>query len=307
MQRRRFLVISTAAASAAKGAGADGAVAPLVSFGLITDVQYADAEPQGERHFRASLPKLQAAVADLAREQLAFTLHPGDLIERDFASFAAVLPVFDGLGHPVRQVLGNHDFAVADAEKARVVPTLGMPSGYYQFDSCGVRFLILDTNEVSTYRHPAGSTAADAGMEAMQALAAAGQVNAKPWNGGISPTQLEWLDRQLGTADAARQPVIVCGHHPLLPEEGHHTWNHREIIAVLKRHPAVRAYFCGHQHAGAQVISDGVPYITFKSLLHEPDVTAYCVVRLFADRLVIEGRGREESRVIQLSRWPRSS
>ena len=300
MQRRRFLLLSTVAASAAKAAG-DGGAPPLVSFGLITDVQYADAEPQGERHFRASLPKLRAAVADLAREPLAFTLHPGDLIERDFASFAAVLPLFDGLGHPVRQVLGNHDFAVADAEKARVAATLGTPPcGYYRFDSCGVCFLILDTNEVSTYRHPAGSSAAGAGMEAMQALAAAGQLNAKPWNGGVSTNQLEWLDRQLSTADAARQPVIVCGHHPLLPEEGHHTWNHREIIAVLKRHPAVRAYFCGHQHAGAQVISDGVPYITFKSLLHEPDVTAYCVVRLFADRLVIEGRGREKSRVIPL-------
>ena len=80
-----------------------------------------------------------------------------------------------------------------------------------------------------------------------------------------------------------------------------------QIIAVLKRHPSVRAYFCGHQHAGAQVVADGVPYITFKSLLHEPAVTAYCVVRFHADRIVIEGRGREESRVIPLPRWPQGS
>ena len=307
MQRRRFLVLSTAAASASISAAEGHGEVPLVSFGLITDVQYADAEPQGERHFRESLPKLRAAVADLADERLAFTLHPGDLIDRDFASFAAVLPHFTGLGHPVRHVLGNHDFSVTDGEKPRVVATLGMPSAYYRFEASGVRFVVLDTNEVSTYRHPSGSTEAQAGMAAMQKLAAAGAGNAKPWNGGVSRTQLAWLDHELTAADKARVPVIVCGHHPLLPEQGHETWNHREIIAVLKRHPSVRAYFCGHQHAGAQVIADGVPYITFKSLLHEPGVTAYCVVRLFADRLVIEGRGREATRDIPLPRWPQGS
>jgi hypothetical protein len=33
---------------------------------------------------------------------------------------------------------------------------------------------------------------------------------------------------------------------------------------------------------------------------HEPVVTAYVVLRLFKDRLVIEGCGRETSRVIPL-------
>ena len=73
-----------------------------------------------------------------------------------------------------------------------------------------------------------------------------------------------------------------------------------EILAMIDRHRCVRAYFCGHNHAGGQVIEKGVPYITFKSILHEPGVTAYAVLRLFPDRLVIEGRGRELSRVIPL-------
>jgi hypothetical protein len=65
----------------------------------------------------------------------------------------------------------------------------------------------------------------------------------------------------------------------------------------------VRAYLCGHNHAGEQVVSNGVPYITFKSILHEPGVTAYSVVRLHPNRLVIEGRGREASREIPLRPW----
>ena len=120
------------------------------------------------------------------------------------------------------------------------------------------------------------------------------------WNGGVSQAQLAWLTKELTAADAANQPVIVCGHHPLLPEEGHQAWNNRDMLAVIESHPSVRAYFCGHNHAGAEATDKGIPCITFKSILHEPGVTAYSVVRLFNDRLEIEGRGREKSRKIPL-------
>jgi hypothetical protein len=302
MNRRRFLALSTAAASATK-AGAAPAGAPIISFGLTTDVQYADVDPQGERHFRESIPKLKAAVADLAQEKLPFTLHLGDVIDRDFSSFATILPLFEPLGHPVRHLLGNHDYTVAEAEKSRVVPTLGMPADYYSFTASGVKFVMLDTNDLSTYKHPAGS-APDLESEAeIRKLTAANSSNAKSWNGGVSSTQLAWLDKQLATADAAKMPAIVCGHHPILPEEGHQAWNNREIFGMLERHPSARAYLCGHNHAGAEVISNAVPCITFKSILHEPGVTAYAVLRLFKDRLVIEGRGREKSREIKLRDW----
>ncbi len=295
MTRRQFLALSAAAASARAEAPADG---PLVSFGLLTDVQYADAAPEGERHYRDSLAKLKDAAADLAREKLPFSLHLGDVIDRDFSSFAAVLPLFEGLGHPVRHLLGNHDYSVKDAEKAGVIKTLGMPADYYSFQASGVRFLMLDTNDVSTYKHPANApeqTAANAEMKSLD-----GANNAKPWNGGASPAQLAWLEKELAAADAAGEPAIICGHHPLIPEEGLQAWNSRTILEVIERHPSSLAYFCGHNHAGAQALSNGLPCITFKSILHQPGVTAYSVVRLFKDRLVIEGRGREKSREVPL-------
>lgn len=298
MNRRRFLALSTAAVSASQGA--EAAEHPLVSFGLITDVQYANAEPAGERHFRESIPKLKAAAADLARENLPFTLHLGDVIDRDFSSFAVVIPLFAGLGHPVRHLAGNHDYSVADAEKNRVVSTLGMPADYYSFRSSGVRFVMLDTNDVSTYKHPEGSPESRTAEKFLRELSAASPANAKPWNGGVSAAQLAWLEKELAAADAAKEPVIVCGHHPLLSEEGHQAWNNREILAVIERHPSARAYLCGHNHAGGQVIRNGIPYLTLKSILHEPGVTAYSVMRLFRERLVIEGRGREKSREIPL-------
>ena len=299
MNRRRFIALSSAAASVTSVRAEDTA-GPLLSFGLTTDVQYADVDPNGERHYRESIPKLKAAVADLAKEPLPFTLHLGDVIDRDVSSFENVLPLFAGLGHPVRHLLGNHDYEVADGRKAGVAETLGMPHDYYAFRSSGVRFVMLDTNDVSTYKHPQGSPEDLAAEALMKQLAREKSNNAKTWNGGVSGGQLEWLGKELGEADGAGEPVIVCGHHPLLPAEGHQAWNSGGILEVIGRHRCVRAYFCGHNHAGAEVLQDGVPYITFKSILHEPGVTAYAVVRLFKDRLEIEGRGREKSRVIPL-------
>jgi 3',5'-cyclic AMP phosphodiesterase CpdA len=302
MNRREFLALSTAVASAstAGGVAATKEDEVLVSFGLITDVQYADAAPEGERHYRESLAKLEAAAADLSGLKLAFTLHLGDVIDRDFASFARVLPHFGEMGHPVRHLLGNHDYSIEDAEKKNVVSLLGMEADYYAFGHSGVRFVMLDTNEVSTYKHPQGDAADLAAEKVLRDLGATGANNGKPWNGGVSTHQLEWLEKQLAEAAARHEAVIVCGHHPLLPEEGHHAWNHRDILAVLQRHDCVKAYLCGHNHAGGEVVSGGIPFITFKSLLHEPGVTSYAVLRLFRNCLVIEGRGREKSRVVPL-------
>ena len=49
----------------------DGSETPLVRFGLVTDLHYADKAPSGSgataRHYRDSLPKLAAAVEDFNR------------------------------------------------------------------------------------------------------------------------------------------------------------------------------------------------------------------------------------------------
>lgn len=300
MKRREFLALSAVASATSARAATETADDPLVSFGLITDVQYADADPAGERHYRESVPKLKQAVAALAARKLPCTLHLGDVIDRDFKSFDTILPLFGGLGHPVRHLLGNHDFDVAATEKPRVSRMLGMPADHYAFMESGVRFVMLDTNEVSTYKHAEDSPETRNARAVMTQLAATGACNAKIWNGGVSDSQLAWLDKQLAEADAATQPVLLCAHHPLLPEEGHHAWNHRAVLDVIKRHRCVRACFYGHNHAGNEVWHEGIPHITFKSLLHEPGVNSWAVLHLHRHQLVIEGSGREKSRVLKL-------
>ncbi len=69
---------------------------------------------------------------------------------------------------------------------------------------------------------------------------------------------------------------------------------------MIDKHSSVAAYFCGHQHGGAEVMRNGVPFITFKSMLHEPGVNSWSVIHLFKDKLRIEGYGREVAREIPL-------
>lgn len=304
MKRRKFIGLSAVAVSVSTVLGEKSGKdeKALLSFGLITDVQYADADPEGERHYRESIPKLREAVAWLAGKTLPFTLHLGDFIDRDFTAFGKVLPLLEKLGHPVWHGLGNHDYGVRDGEKCRVVSMLDMPHDYFGFSHSGVRFLMLDTNDVSVYKYPADNPLTAAAKSEMAGMEAKGSNACKPWNGGVSADQLEWLDRELTSAGLAQERVILCGHHPLLPEDGDQAWNNQQVITLIDRHTCVAAYFNGHHHDGGQVIRNGVPYITFKSILQRPGVNSYSAIHLFPDRLEIEGNGREVPRVIPLNR-----
>jgi manganese-dependent ADP-ribose/CDP-alcohol diphosphatase len=298
MNRRDFLGCATAAAVLPRLDAAEEAE-PLLRFGLIADAQYADADAEGERHYRSTPEKLKRAAEILVGAKPAFTLHLGDFIDRDFKSFDTMLPLLKGLGHSVHHLLGNHDYSVADSEKARVVSALGMPHDYYTFRSSSVRFVMLDTNDLSIYRHPAGSPGNEEAKQILDRLKADKEPGAAPWNGGISKAQLDWLERELSAADAAMESVIVCGHHPLLPADMHQAWKAGEVTAIIGKHPCVRAYFNGHNHAGGYVEREGVPYVTFRSMLHQPEITAYSLVEVYPDRIVVTGYGREESRILR--------
>ncbi|NWP89490.1 hypothetical protein GY985_24055, partial [Escherichia coli] len=90
---------------------------PAFSIGAIADAQYADAPDNGQRMYHTAPGKFAAAVADFNRQRLAFVVHLGDFIDKDWASYDAMLPIARRLRHPVHFVLGNHEFAVDDAHK----------------------------------------------------------------------------------------------------------------------------------------------------------------------------------------------
>lgn len=302
MKSRRLLMVSGLAVVVSllcpslpvEGAEAGQHDASFV-FGLIADCQYCPDPGEGVRKYALSLSKLEKCVARFNAERVDFVVHLGDFIDRDFANFDVVKPVFARLEMPRYQVLGNHDYAVADARKADVPAKLGMPARYYDFVFGGWRFVVLDGNDISFLANRADSP--EYGRAA--AYYERRHLQSPRWNGALGPAQLAWLERVLEEASRERQQVIVCCHFPIYPENPHNLWNAAEVRALLERHPCVAAYLCGHNHAGNYAARSGIHYLTFKGMV-DTEETAYAVVRVRSHRLEVNGFGREPDRILPL-------
>ena len=269
-----------------------------LSFGVFTDVQYADADSQGPRIYRGSPDKLKSAVAHLNTMNLDFVMNLGDLIDRDFFSFGMMMPIVKTIKAPVAHVLGNHDYEVADDKKSRVLSRLGMTARYYDFVMGPWRIVVLDGNDLSLHAHIEGSEAYTRAEQLLEELTAQGKHNAKPWNGAIGPEQLAWLAERLTQASRARQQALVFCHWPIFPEELDTLWNASELLGVLESFDCVAAYFGGHHHAGGYGVRNGNHYVTFRAMLDGADRTAYSIVRCTSNAIEITGYGDEPTRVL---------
>ncbi|MFB3879637.1 MAG: metallophosphoesterase [Armatimonadota bacterium] len=288
-----------AALSALGRAGASCAT-PL-TFAVIADVQYADQDDSGSRHYRASLEKLQQCVADLNTKPLAFAIQLGDIVDRGSDNLDRVIAVFNDLKAPKHHVLGNHDVTVG-REAAYV--RLGLTAPYYSFAADKWRFVVLDCSDVSVEGGwPEGSEHYRQGRDWLEQLKREASPNAETWNGGIGEEQLQWLKQQLAEAKAERQRVIVFGHMPVLAAacaDWALLYNHEEVAQLLESSGVVAAYICGHEHAGGYGQRNGVHYLTVQGMVEAPE-TAYAVLTLYEDRMEVRGTGSVPTRTLRLS------
>jgi 3',5'-cyclic AMP phosphodiesterase CpdA len=268
---------------------------PLFSIGAIADCQFADEPDAPPRLYHTAPGKLAAAVEDLDRRKLDFVVHLGDFIDKDMASYDRLLPIVARSRHPWQFVLGNHDFAVDDAQKAAVPARLGMPARYHSFVKHGWMFIVTDGNGLSAYAWPQGS------REHAQSMAvhAAQYPDAPLWDGGIDPVQLRWIDARLGEADRRGLKVMLFSHFPLWPDNKHNLWNAADVIALLERHPSAKIWLDGHNHEGNYGLRAGIHYVNLKAML-DTEETAYATLDIFADRVVLNGVGRQQSMVLPL-------
>ncbi|MGB3585141.1 MAG: metallophosphoesterase [Tunicatimonas sp.] len=272
-------------------------VEPIFSFGVIADVQYCDCPPTEVRFYRKSTDKLEECLTMLNKQDLAFTLDVGDLIDRDYPSFEIILQEYQQAKAQIYRTLGNHDYSVEPEWLADVPKRIGLPaSGYYDFVHDNWRFIVLNGTEVSTYAHPPGSEAFQQAEKLMEELEKEGKSWAKPWNAGVSNQQLRWLEQRLKKARRANQKVIVMGHYPLYPEDPHNLWNAEEVITALEQSGNVMAYFNGHNHAGNYGQKKGIHYLNFKGMVDTPDQNTFAAVHVHTDHLQVQGFGREDSR-----------
>ncbi len=276
---------------------------PLFSFGIVADPQYADvpARPEMNRYYAESRGKLSQAIETFNAHELEFVVTLGDIIDRGWENFDAIMGCYDALEHRCVLLPGNHDFSVAPEYLDRVHARLNMPAPWYDFKVGGVRFVVLDGNDVSLFAPPPGDPRRELASARLAALQEAGAINAQEWNASFSRDQLDWLDQTLSAADAAGEHAILFCHYPLYPQNAHNMWDAPEILSLLAAHPSAKAWFCGHNHTGNYGQLGHTHFVNFKGMVDTPDENTFAIADLYADRIEIRGFGREDSRVLPLS------
>jgi 3',5'-cyclic AMP phosphodiesterase CpdA len=297
MRRRGLFGAFALGAALAAMAGCGGESA--VTFGVVADCQFAAAPAAGSRYYSHSWLKLREAVDLFNARNVRFVVHLGDLIDHDARSYDLILPVLERSKAPVRLVLGNHDLDIEPGLRAGLPGRLGTGRGYGAFSEGGWRFVVLNGDELGV-NHPKDAALEEEAAELFGRLLAEGRPNATKWNGGVGRAQVSFLERELALADRKGTPVVVLCHFPVFPPAGHNLWNDEEVVSILAAHPSVKAYFCGHDHAGGYTLKDGVHYVTFAGMVETRAASAGAVVTLAKDRISIDGFGREPDRTLLL-------
>jgi hypothetical protein len=248
----------------------------LFAFGVMADVQWADKDTRGSRHYRESLGKLEECVEELNGQDLAFTIQLGDVIdgnttpEKTLSDLDRVLKVYNRLSMPKHHVVGNHCLA---AGKEALREKLELSSFYYDFtvpSAEGWRFVVLDGN--------------DAGY------------------GLLGKKQLKWLESRLAHARANGERIILFNHFALIEKAArHHRMKTPEpVLRLINESGCVVAYFAGHDHAGGYALEDGIHHVTLKGMVEGPVGNAYAVIEVYPGKLKEVGHGREPSRELRL-------
>ncbi len=269
---------------------------PIITFGVIADIQYCDCDPAGTRFYRESLEKLSDAIDDFNSLSPDCIITLGDMIDRDFNSYEVLLPLFDNCKAPVYHTLGNHDFSVDKKYLKDIRPLLNTGKGYYSFIIKGYRFIILDSNDLSVYSPSRKKR--DSASKLLTELNEAGAHHSHEWNGGIDNEQLTWLNRELKESTHKDEKVILFTHHPLWPETGHNVLNYRSVLATIEPYDNIIAGFCGHDHKGGYGNSGLIHFVNLKGMVETPDINAYAIVEIYQNKIWIKGRGREKSQIL---------
>jgi manganese-dependent ADP-ribose/CDP-alcohol diphosphatase len=270
---------------------------PLLSFGIVADVQYADIDHTGTRFYRNSASKLQEAYNTFRNDSVDFAINLGDLIDGNYDSFKPVLDIILSSGIKTYHVTGNHDYAVDKNLKDNLPVMTGSGKNYYSYKTGEFRFIILDGNEISTYASENKSIAEiAAGM--LDSLKAKGAINAMQWNGGLSNNQITWLDNQLRKANKEKEKVFLICHFPIYPENAHNLLNYNELLSLVEKYHNIIAWFNGHNHAGNYGNFNLIHFVTFRGMVETEAENSFAIVDVYKNKLWIRGFGREKSRIL---------
>ncbi|KAK9119860.1 hypothetical protein Scep_017953 [Stephania cephalantha] len=296
---------------------------PLFSFGVISDVQYADI-PDGRsflgvpRYYRHSIQVLQRAVKIWNNHRkLRFAINLGDIVDgfcpkgESLTAVQKVVKEFEKFDSPTYHLIGNH--CLYNLPRQDLLPLLNFPTidghAYYDFSPIPeYRFVVLDGYDISAIGWPRDHP------KAAQALRILQEKNPNPdknspqglvglerrflmFNGAVGREQLEWLDAILIDSTKHEQKVVVCSHMPLDPGAATPEalcWNYDEVMEVIHKYNCVKVCIAGHDHKGGySVDSHGIHHRVLEAALECPPGTdAFGHVDVYHDRISLIGTGR---------------
>lgn len=269
----------------------------VVTFGVFTDSHYSATKAnKTDRFYSASKQKIQDAVDTFNAEKVDMVFSLGDLVDNEYEDYQDVGQYLAQLSMPMYKVLGNHDFITpfSSQQQTEALKVLGISNRYFSIIKGDFRLIFLDTSDVAKYSNEEGTEAYRKAENMLAILKDDLEPNAKQYNGAIGKQQQDWLDAELRAALNESQKVICFAHIPLYIDgaKQYTLWNREDIKDMLAPYKCVKAFVAGHHHAGGYADDGGFHHITLKGMVMGED-TSYSVIRLYDDRMVIDGYGRE--------------
>jgi manganese-dependent ADP-ribose/CDP-alcohol diphosphatase len=273
---------------------------PLFSFGVVTDIQYADIDDREDQRFRASPERLIKCVSLWNESPVTFAVQLGDIVQGNnghtYDEFERIASILDRVEKPLYHVIGNH---CLDIRLDDLLARFKMKAPYYDFAQGGFRFIVLYGMQVSIHSKPEGGEIHRAALQFL-----ADNPAAKLWAGAAGTEQLTWLKERLIHAATCGERVIILNHFPVLEsttsEKHGILWNHREVVDLIESSGVVVAHLNGHYHNGAYTFQNGTHYVSLESLVETPGSdNSYGIIDVYNDRLVINGEGAMTSRVLR--------
>lgn len=300
MDRKKFILSSITLIAGSKILFADSNasnVTPLLRFGMITDLHYADRTPNGSRYYRQSLDKLSECVELMNEQAVDFLIELGDFKdqnnhpdENETLRFLETIETkFRQFNGPVYHVLGNHDMdSISKSQFLDKIYNSGFSKAqsYYAFNASHFHCIVLDAN----YTHDGHSY--DKGNF--------------DWKDCFIPEeQITWLEEELKRHQA---PTIVFVHQQLdrsAFEASHGIYcpgNADRVRKVLEQSGNVLIVFQGHYHEGSFNVINGINYYTLKAAIEGSGVdnNIYAIVEILKDlSIVIKGYRKAVSKSLR--------
>lgn len=233
----------------------DLTILPLVTFGVLTDVQYANVDDgksydqKRNRYYRNSLNLVQEAISNWKLNQnLKFLIQLGDLIDGkskpindSLAALDTVLKELkklftDSTQEQILHIWGNHEFYNFTRKEILELPlntaktlsqNVNAEANYYIFDvTTKLRLICLDYYKYSALGYDETDEIYKNAFELLSKHNKNEDKNSydnlrghaqryTKFNGGLGDIQFEWFKEQLKICKENDLKVIVCGHLPI--------------------------------------------------------------------------------------------